>query len=98
MSVTVVPPPTIKETGEAMGLSPATVKRHLKPGVRWRRDGQELFYLAPDRKLMAAAVNGQGSAFEVGPVRHARRQLAGVTEEMRVVLGGSRRSFAAKSG
>ncbi len=37
--------------------------------ARWRRDGHEIFYLAPDNKLMAAQVNGQGSAFEVGPVR-----------------------------
>ena len=36
---------------------------------RYRRDGKEIFYLAPDNKLMAAAVNGQGSAFEVGAVR-----------------------------
>jgi Tol biopolymer transport system component len=36
---------------------------------RWRRDGREIFYLAPDNKLMAAPVNGQVSAFEVGAVR-----------------------------
>jgi dipeptidyl aminopeptidase/acylaminoacyl peptidase len=36
---------------------------------RWRRDGKELFYLGPDNRLMAAAVNGEGSAFEVGAVR-----------------------------
>jgi Tol biopolymer transport system component/aminoglycoside phosphotransferase (APT) family kinase protein len=36
---------------------------------RWRRDGREIFYLAPDNKLMAVVVNGQGSAFEVGAVR-----------------------------
>jgi eukaryotic-like serine/threonine-protein kinase len=36
---------------------------------RWRRDGAEIFYLAPDNKLMAAAVNGKGSSFEVGAVR-----------------------------
>jgi hypothetical protein len=36
---------------------------------RWRRDGREIFYLAPDSKLMAVVVNGQGSAFEVGAVR-----------------------------
>ena len=35
---------------------------------RWRRDGKELFYLAADSKLMAASVNGQGPAFEVGTV------------------------------
>jgi Tol biopolymer transport system component len=36
---------------------------------RWRGDGKEIFYLAPDNRLMAAAVNGQGSALEVGDVR-----------------------------
>jgi len=36
---------------------------------RWRRDGKEIFYLAPDKRLMAAEVNGQGSAFEKGAVR-----------------------------
>ncbi len=36
---------------------------------RWRRDGAEIFYLAPDNKLMAAAVNDKGSSFEVGAVR-----------------------------
>jgi len=36
---------------------------------RWQRDGAEIFYLAPDNKLMAAAVNGKGSSFEVGAVR-----------------------------
>jgi hypothetical protein len=36
---------------------------------RWRSDGREIFYLAPDQKLMAAAVSGAGSAFEVGAVK-----------------------------
>jgi len=36
---------------------------------RWRRDGSEIFYLAPDNKLMAAAVNGRGTSFEVGVVK-----------------------------
>jgi hypothetical protein len=36
---------------------------------RWRSDGTEIFYLAPDNKLMAAAVNGKGSIFEVGCVK-----------------------------
>jgi hypothetical protein len=36
---------------------------------RWRRDGKEIFYVAPDNKLMAAAVSGQASAFEVGAVQ-----------------------------
>ena len=33
---------------------------------QWRRDGKELFYLAPDRKLMAVEVNGAGSTFVAG--------------------------------
>ena len=37
--------------------------------ARWRHDGTEIFYLAPDGKLMAAAVNGKGSSFEVGAVK-----------------------------
>jgi Tol biopolymer transport system component len=36
---------------------------------RWRSDGTEIFYLAPDNKLMAAAVNGKGASFEVGAVK-----------------------------
>jgi hypothetical protein len=36
---------------------------------RWRHDGQELFYLAPDDKLMGAPTNGRGPTFEVGAVR-----------------------------
>jgi eukaryotic-like serine/threonine-protein kinase len=35
---------------------------------RWRRDGREIFYVAPDRKLMAAEVETSPS-FRVGKVR-----------------------------
>jgi Tol biopolymer transport system component len=35
----------------------------------WRRDGKELFYIAPDNTLMAAPVNGTGAAFEIGDVK-----------------------------
>jgi Tol biopolymer transport system component len=37
--------------------------------AKWRKDGKEIFYLAPDDKLMAAEVNGQGPTLEVGAVR-----------------------------
>jgi len=37
--------------------------------ARWRPDGAEIFYLAPDNKLMVAEVNGRGSSFEVGAVK-----------------------------
>ena len=33
---------------------------------RWRSDGKELYYLAPDNKLMAAAAAAQGSTFAPG--------------------------------
>jgi dipeptidyl aminopeptidase/acylaminoacyl peptidase len=33
---------------------------------QWRGDGKELFYLAPDRKLMAVEVSGARSAFTTG--------------------------------
>ena len=33
---------------------------------RWRRDGNEIFFMAADNRLMAAAVNGKGSSFEIG--------------------------------
>ena len=36
---------------------------------RWRQDGTEIFYLGPHLTLMAAAVNGQSSDFEVQAVR-----------------------------
>ena len=36
---------------------------------RWRRDGKELFYLTPDRKLMVVEVNAAGATFEVGQPR-----------------------------
>jgi Tol biopolymer transport system component len=35
---------------------------------RWRRDGRELFYMSPDRKLMAAAVR-TAAGFEADPPR-----------------------------
>jgi Tol biopolymer transport system component len=47
---------------------------------RWRHDGTEIFYLAPDNKLMAAAVNSKGASFEVRAVKPLF--------ETRVVLGG----------
>jgi hypothetical protein len=38
----------------------------------WRRDGKEIFYVQtaqPKNKLMAAAVDGQESVFEIGATR-----------------------------
>jgi hypothetical protein len=36
---------------------------------RWRRDGGELFYLAPDRRLMAVSVSQSGSGLSAEPPR-----------------------------
>ena len=36
---------------------------------RWRRDGKEIFYLDLNNTMMAAAVNGQGAAFDVTSVK-----------------------------
>jgi len=36
---------------------------------RWRRDGKELFYLTPDRKLMAVGVKVTATTFEAGRPR-----------------------------
>jgi eukaryotic-like serine/threonine-protein kinase len=36
---------------------------------RWRGDGREIYYLAPDLRLMAAEVDGTGSEFRWGPVK-----------------------------
>lgn len=36
---------------------------------KWRADGRELYYYAPNRKLMAVEVNGDGPAFTVGTAR-----------------------------
>ena len=35
-------------------------------GPRWRRDGKELYYLAPDFTLMAVSIASSGSALQVG--------------------------------
>jgi Tol biopolymer transport system component len=36
-------------------------------GPRWRTDGRELYYLAPDGKLMAASITTHGTRIESGP-------------------------------
>ena len=33
---------------------------------RWRADGKELYFIAPDGKLMAAPVTAKGTALEIG--------------------------------
>ena len=35
---------------------------------RWSRDGKELYFFAPDNRLMAASVRSEASSFEVGAI------------------------------
>ena len=37
--------------------------------AQWRGDSKELFYMAPDKKLMAASINQNGDSLEVGEPR-----------------------------
>jgi hypothetical protein len=46
---------------------------------RWRRDGKELFYLAPDRKLMAVTVK-TGATFEADAPRALFQTALNVTD------------------
>jgi Tol biopolymer transport system component len=36
---------------------------------RWRQDGREIFFLAPDNTLMAVSVDGSGAGFQVNDAR-----------------------------
>ena len=56
----------------------STCSRSLAPGPnrrfrlgeaapRWRRDGRELFYLAPDNRLMAVSIAQRGSVLDAAP-------------------------------
>ncbi len=40
---------------------------------RWRSDGRELYYLAPNNDLMAVDVDTAGEAFTSGPPRRCSR-------------------------
>jgi len=59
---------------------------------RWRRDGKELYYIAPDRTLMAVEVDGRGKEFVVGKARplFRTRSSAGVFGWYDVLPDGQR--------
>jgi Tol biopolymer transport system component len=59
---------------------------------KWSRDGTELFYLAPDNKLMTAAVNGKGASFEIGAVKtlFETRAVTGLGHPFNVSADGQR--------
>jgi Tol biopolymer transport system component len=51
--------------GPAANGSEWTVSRGGGDGVRWRRDGKEVYYMAPDGTLMAAEVVKSGDGLEI---------------------------------
>lgn len=64
---------------------------------RWRRDGKELFYLAPDGKLMAIDIEATPRGLTVGPPRALFSTLVNSTEGRNcyvVARGGQRFLFA----
>ncbi len=68
-------PPTVDAAVQPASPAPPGVaggkQRISTAGGRepvWRRDGSELFYVAPGSTLMAVAVNGDNDRFEVGAV------------------------------
>src|SRR5262249_52295493 len=58
---------------------------------RWSRDGNEIFFVAPDQSLMVAAVSRAGSTLEVGAVS----RLPGVRLDVASVLRNSAYDVAA---
>jgi eukaryotic-like serine/threonine-protein kinase len=56
-------------------------KRRISTGggtsPRWRRDGREIFFIAPDRRLTAALVTAKGESIEVGETRPLFGPLTG---------------------
>jgi serine/threonine protein kinase len=58
---------------------------------RWRADGTEIFYRAPDNMLMVAAVNGRGPTFEIGAVKPLfQMRSAGTGHAYAVTADGQR--------
>ena len=60
-----------------------TVISSVEASVRWRQDGKELFYLAPDNRLMAVPIrfDATGQSVEVGtPVSLFAPQFGGTPQ------------------
>jgi Tol biopolymer transport system component len=55
---------------------------------RWRHDSKEIFFIAPDRKMMAAAVSASGTSFEAAPPFALFQTL---------ITGGGKQQYAVSS-
>jgi Tol biopolymer transport system component len=86
------PEVVVQSFPEAAGRWPVSTSGGAQP--RWRRDGKEIYFLAPDGRLMAAAVRADSATFEVD----APRALF----QARAVYGGtglgSRAQYAVSAG
>jgi hypothetical protein len=61
---------------EAHGRSPVSTNGGIEP--RWRSDGKELYFIAPDGKLMSASVSTAGTTFQSEtPVALFQTRIAG---------------------
>ena len=60
---------------------------------QWRRDGRELFYLAPDLRLMAVTIDPQAATFSAGPP-----QALFLTRIRRSILKGASPYIASADG
>jgi serine/threonine protein kinase/Tol biopolymer transport system component len=64
---------------------------------RWRKDGKELFYIAPDRRLMAVEVT-LGPSFQMGtPTPLFQTQVNNFTSPNRYVVSGDGQRFLINS-
>jgi Tol biopolymer transport system component len=58
---------------------------------RWSRDGTELFYFAPDNRLMAAQMKTDGTTFDVGVIQSLfQARKMGFTYRYDVATDGKR--------
>ncbi len=58
---------------------------------RWRADGKELYFIAPDLKMMAAPVQVSGSSFERGsPLALFQTRVANVPKQQYAVSANGR--------
>jgi Tol biopolymer transport system component len=58
---------------------------------RWRHDGKEIFFISPDRKMMAVAVSASGNSFEAAPpVALFQTRIAGGLKQQYAVSSDGR--------
>ena len=94
--------PAFLDAACARGFPAAGAKGHVstKGGdwVRWRKDSQEIFYVAPDRQLMSVAVTAVSGSLEFGtPSPLARAPTADAEEpSMTIILNWQADLSAAK--